>query len=70
MNKTQGQGIPTSNVLHRNFEYLFYLQHEIKHLFVIKPTFARYTEADENFRRLNKIQIPNDEAWKSLTDLL
>ena len=57
VNKPSGQGIPIGKLLLKSFEDLFYLQHEIKHLFVIKPTFARYTEADENFRKLKKIQI-------------
>ena len=70
VDKIDGQGIPTGKVLLRSFEDLFYLQHEIKHLFFIKPTFARYTEVDENLKKLKKIQFPNDEAWKSLTDLL
>ena len=70
VNKPQGQGIPTGKVLLKSFEDLFYLQHEIRHLFVIKPNFSRYTEADENFRKLKKIKIPKNEDWKSLTDLL
>ena len=68
MNKIDGQGIPTRKVLLRSFEDLFYLQHGITHSFFIKPTFSRYTEAGEKFRRLKRIQIPNDEAWKSLTN--
>ena len=70
VNKPTGQGIPTRKVLLKSFEELFYLQHEIKHLFVIKPTFATYTKADENFRKLKNIQIPKKEDWQSLTDLL
>ena len=57
-------------MLLKSFEDLFYLQYEIKHLFVIKPTFARYTEVDENFGKLKNIQIPKNEDWQSLTDLL
>ena len=70
VNKPTGQGIPTRKVLLKSFEDLFYLQYEIKHLFVIKPTFAKYTEADENFRKLKNIQIPKNEDWQALTDLL
>ena len=55
VNKPTGQGIPTGKVLLNFFEDLFYLQYEIKHLFFIKPTFARYIEADENFRKLKNI---------------
>ena len=65
-----GQGISTGKVLVRSFEDLFYLQHAIRHLFVIKPTFSRHIEANENFRKLKKIQIPSEEDWQSLTDLL
>ena len=61
VNKPPAQGNPTSKVLLQYFEDLFYLQHEIKHLFVIKPTFSRYTEANENFRKLKNIQIPKVE---------
>ena len=70
VNKPTRQCIPTRKVLLKSFEELFYLQHEIKHLFIIKPTFARYTKADENFRKLKKIQIPKDEDWQTLIDLL
>lgn len=69
VNKPTGQGIPTGKVLLKSFEDLFYLQYEIKHLFVIKPTFARYTKADDNFRKLKNIQIPKNEDWQALTDL-
>ena len=70
VNKPSGPGIPTGKVLLKNFEDLFYLQHEIKHLFVIKPMFAKYTEADENFRKLKNLQIPKNEEWQAFTDLL
>ena len=41
VNKPPVQGIPTGKVLFKSFEDLLYLQHEIRHLFVIKPTFSR-----------------------------
>ena len=61
VNKPTGQGILIGKVLLKSFEDLIYLQHEIKHLFVIKPNFARYTEANENFKKLKNIQIPKNE---------
>ena len=70
MNKGDWKGVPTGKVLHKSVEDLFYLQHEIKHLFVVKLTFFRYIEADENFRKLTKIKLPDEEFWKKLTDLL
>ena len=70
MNKPIGQGIPTGKVLLKSFEDLFYLPYEIKHLFVIKPTFSRYIEVDENFRKLKNNQIPKNGDWRALTDFL
>ena len=70
VNKVPAARNPTGKVLLQCFEDLFFLQHEIKHLFVIKPTFARYTKADENFRKMKNIQIPKEEEWQSFTNLL
>ena len=70
VNKADWQGVPTGKVLHKRIEDLFYLQHEIKHLFVVKPTFVRYTEVDQNYRKLTKIKLPDEEIWQKLTDLL
>ena len=61
VNKPTSQGIPIGKVLLNFFEDLFYLQYKIKHLLVIKPTFSRYTEADENIRKLKNIRIPKNE---------
>ena len=52
---SQVSGIPTGKVLYSAFENLFYLQHEVKHLFVNKPSFAKYTEADETYQRMLSI---------------
>ena len=60
--------LPTGKNLHDRLENLFYLEHEIKHLFPIKPTFFRYTEADETLRKLQWTRIPEDNGgencWK------
>ena len=69
-NLPSSRGIPTGKFLYKNFENLFYLQHDVKHLFVNMPTFSKYTEADEIFRRMVKITLPNTEGWENLTDLL
>ncbi len=44
--------MPTGKVLYQTFENLFYLQHDVKHLFINKSTFAKYTEADEIYRKI------------------
>jgi hypothetical protein len=46
------------------------IQHEIKHIFIIKPTFAKYTDMDEVYRRLLKVTVPTQIRWEELCDLL
>ena len=36
-------------------------KHEIKHIFVNKPTFEKYTEVDEVYTKLVNIAIPNED---------
>jgi hypothetical protein len=46
------------------------IQHEMKHIFIIKPTFAKYTDMDEVYRRLLKVTVPGHIRWEELCDLL
>jgi len=55
------KALPTGKVLYNTFENLFFLQHEIKHLFITKPNFAKYTEVDEIYRRMMNDKLPNAE---------
>jgi hypothetical protein len=41
------------------------IQHEIKYLFITKPTFSKYTETDEVYRRLLKVTIPVSRDGKT-----
>lgn len=52
------KALPTGKVLYDSLENLFYVEHEIKHLFPIQPTFFRYTKTDETLRKLQKTRIP------------
>ena len=61
VNKTLPQGSPTGKVVLQYFEDLFFLHNEIKHIFVIKPNFAKYTDADECYIKLKRIKIPREE---------
>ena len=36
----------------------FYVQNEVKHIFTMKPTFAKYTEVDEIYCKVTKLTIP------------
>ena len=64
------KGLPTGKVLYLNFENLFYLQHEVKHLFINKPTFSKYIEADEIYKKMIDIQLLDEERWEKLIDLM
>jgi hypothetical protein len=46
------------------------IQHEIRYIFLTKPTFAKYTEMDEVYRRLLKVVVPSHLRWEELYDLL
>ena len=52
------KALPTGKVLYDNLENLFYVEHELKNLFPIQPTFSRYTETDEILRKLQRTKIP------------
>ena len=70
VNLPTSHGIPTGKVIYKNLENLFYLQHEVKHVFINKPTFSNYPEADDIFIRMMKIKLIEVELWENLTDLL
>jgi len=48
----------------------FYVQNEVKHIFTVKPTFAKYTEVDEIYCRVTKLTIRDEKRWEELVDLL
>lgn len=60
----------TGNVLYDTFENLFFLEHEVKHLFLTRPNFAKYTGADEIYKRILKVRFPEAKWWEKMTDLL
>ena len=70
VNTSSMKGIPIGKVLYQTFENLFYLQHEVKHLFINKSTFSKYTEVDEIYRKMLNIQLLDFETWEKLNDLL
>ena len=64
------KALPTGKILHDNLENLFYLEHEVKQLFPIQPTFFRYTETDETLRKLQRTRIPEAQWWEEMLELL
>jgi len=40
----------------------------VKHLFLTKPNFEKYTEADEIYKRMLKMRFPEVEWWEKMID--
>ena len=51
----------TRNMFLEALAYDLDIQYEIKHIFISKPTFAKYTEVDEVYRKLLKTTIPSEQ---------
>ena len=64
------KALPTGKVLYDTFENLFFLEHEVKHLFLTKPNFAKYIEADEIYKRMVNVKLPDVEWREKMIDLL
>jgi hypothetical protein len=46
------------------------IHHEIWYIFITKPTFAKYIEMDEVYRRLLKVSVPSHLRWEELCELI
>ena len=64
------KALPSGQSLYDSLENLFYIEHEVKHLFTSQPNFAKYTNADEVYRKMIRMKIPDNVWWTNLTDLL
>ena len=64
------KSMPICKVLYQTCGNLFYHQHEVIHLFINKPNFPEYMEADEIYRKMINTQLPDEERWEKLNDLL
>jgi len=64
------KALPTGRLRYDSLKNLFYVEHEIKHLFPIQPNFVKYIESDEIFRKLQRTRIPHEKWWTDMTDIL
>jgi len=53
--------IISGKALFEGLEYDLFIQHEVQHLFITKPTFDKYTEVDASYRKVIKFYIPYDK---------
>ena len=63
------KALPTGRVLYNSLENLFYVEHEIKHLFPVQPNFFKYTEADEIFKKLQRTRKPKEKWWIDMIEI-
>jgi hypothetical protein len=64
------QGNITGKAFLKTLQLDLNIQHEIKYNYITRPTFAKYTEMDEIYRRLLKVTIPSQERWEELCTLI
>ena len=64
------RGLATLTLIVNTPKDAFFILHEIRHIFLVKPTFTKYTEMVEIYRRVIKISIPEMKRWEELLDLL
>jgi hypothetical protein len=64
------QGSITGKAFLESFQSDISIQHEIQYIFIIKPTFSKYTEMDEVYRRLLKVSVPSNLRWEELCNLI
>jgi len=51
-------------------DFNLFISHELRNLFIIKPTFQKYIDVDEAYRRLVKFSIPIRGRREKLCELL
>ena len=64
------QGTITGKEFLKTLQLDLSIQHEIKYIFITKPTFSKYTEMDEVYRRLLKVTIPSQKRWDDMCSLI
>lgn len=64
------RGAATPRVVLNALRDSFFILNEIRRIFPLKPTFTKYTEMDEVYRRVTKLSIPDKKSWEQLTNLL
>jgi len=62
--------LPSGQALYDKLENLFYIEHEVKHLFTIPPNFFRYIETHETLRKLQKHKLLEPEWWQDMLGIL
>jgi len=66
VNLSNIRGNMTGKVMLDAIRNPIFIEHELKHVFVVKPTFAWYKKVDEIYCRMIKVKIPDEDEWSKL----
>ena len=69
-NTSEETGLATGQSLYNRVENLFFIMNEIKHLFEVPPNFYKYTEAYETLDGMLRNQLPTQEWWTSMIQMI
>ena len=69
-NNSEDTSPPFGHILYDKLENLFYIENEMGHLFEVQPNYYRYIEADETLIKLQRHQLPTDQWWGSMLEVL
>lgn len=64
------KALPSGQTLYNNLENLFYIEHEVKHLFTVQPNLYRYRDVDETLRKLQRHKLSEEHWWQSMLEFL
>jgi len=62
-------GPSSGQTLYDKLFNLFYIEHEINHLFEAPPNFYRYTEANETLIKIQRHQLPPEDWWQAMLEI-
>lgn len=63
-------GPPSGQSLYDKLGGLFFIENEVNHLFETPPNFYRYTEADETLIKIRRHQMPKEDWWQAMLQIL
>jgi len=62
------KGTITGRAFYKGINNMSFIQHEIKYIFVVKPTFSWYTEVYEIYHNVTNIDILDEDQWDKLCE--
>jgi len=62
--------LPSGQSLYNDLENMFYIEHEVQHLFIAQPNFYKYTDANETLIKLQRHQLPEKQWGQSMLEIL